>query len=335
MESILIAKIEVPGIYSSAGIVKALRNNFKEVYEFNYQNIMFNEGAEGMRRRLMGMCMMYSPDVVFLHIQNPEPLDMNLIQFLSEKTFVVLYTFDVRENIDWYKEYAPYVGLILFGDLGSIIEMENTGIDNVDHLQSSADFDLYKPGESGKDYGEIIFIGNNFVGTNLNYPLAQQRVDMVNLMKKHFGERFKVYGIGWPGSKMLNVNEEIEAYRSCKVAITHNNFDRKGYTSDRLWRAIGCGACTLSQYYTGYFYDFPSAAWEYWESFNHLIYQCEGILMDEELRLFTASSQHLHVINNHSWNDRILKLKKLIINHGYDKRMEAITKRAASNETPV
>jgi len=328
MDSVLIAKIEIPS-YSSAGIVNALRNNFKEVHEFNYQNVMYNEGADGMRRRLMGLCMMHNPDVCFLHIQTPEPLNMDVIKFLSERTFVVLYTFDVRENIDWYKKYAPYVGLILFGDMESVESCHKGGIKNVDYLQSSANFDLYRPLPVGvvpdKEYGEIVFIGNNFDGTMLAFPLAKQRVEMVNFMHENFGERFKVYGMGWPGSRMLSPVEEIAAYHSCKIAITHNNFFRSKYTSDRLWRAMGCGAYTLSQYYIGYYHDMPLASSQTWGTLASLKERCEMILDNDEFRRQVAKRQNEYVVKNHNWSVRISKLKQLILNHGYDKRMENIT----------
>lgn len=334
MDSVLIAKVEVFN-YSSSGIIKALKDNFKDVHEFNYQNVMFNEGAEGMRRRLMGMCMMYNPDVCFLHIQTPEPLDIDLIRFLSERCFVILYTFDVRENIDWYKAYAPYVGLILFGDKESIEYYNKLGFKNVDYLQSSADFDLYRPLPEGikadKEYGEIIFIGNNFDNTMLNFPLAKQRLEMVNFMQETFGERFKVYGMGWPGSRMINPPEEIAAYHSCKVSITHNIFFRSKYTSDRLWRSMGCGAYTLSQYYIGYYHDLPLAASQTWGTLASLKERCEMVLENDEFRRQVAKRQHEYVIKNHNWSVRISKLKQLILNHGYDERMESIARAGADS----
>lgn len=330
-DTVLIAKIEAPS-YSSAGIVRAMRNEFENVYEFNYQNVMFQEGADGMRKRLMGMCMMYQPDIIFLHIQNPEPLDMDVIQFLSERAFVVLYTFDVRENIDWYKEYAPYVGLILFADAESIDACKKDGIENVDYLQSSVDMNLYRPLPPGvepdKEYGDIIFIGNNFLNTNLNFPLAQQRVDMVNFMKEQFGDRFHVYGIGWPGSRMLNPMEEIAAYHSCKIAITHNNFLRTGYTSDRLWRAIACGALTVSQQFEPYGqYDIPRRAMPMWSTFKDIRDYCNFFLDPywAQHKSDVREEQYQHLKSNASWANRILKFKQLIKNHGYSKRVEDVS----------
>lgn len=329
MQSILIAKIEAPGLYSSDGMVKALRDQFDQVYEFNYQNVMFNEGVEGMRRRLMGMCMMYSPDVCFLHIQIPDPLNLDLIQFLSERTFVVLYTFDVKINVDWYKEYAPYVGLILFGDGETIDYLRLGGITNVDYLPSSADFDLYKPLPEGvypeKDYGEIVFIGNNFVSNKLNFPMSEERVGMVEYMKKHFGERFKVYGLGWPGSTMLSPEQSVAAYQSCKIAVTHNNFYRKWYTSDRLWRAMGCGACTISQYYDGYYYDIPYPISQTWVNYGTLKKRCEELLENDSFRKQIAKRQYKYVVEAHSWSIQFSRLKQLIINHGYKKRVESVS----------
>lgn len=330
MDSALVVKLEAPNMYSSNGIVTAFRNNFKEVNEFDYQKVMFNEGVEGMHRRLMGMVLMHKPDVTFLHIQTPGPLSLDIIKFLSERTYTVLYTFDVRKDIDWYKEYAPYLGLILFGDQESISELKHDGIENVDYLQSSADFDLYRPLPPGLiakgNYGEIVFIGNNTAGSKLNFPQAHQREHMVKALKNNFGDRFKAYGLGWPDSKMLNPVEEIAAYQACKIAVTHNNFERTGYTSDRQWRAMGCGACTISHYYKGYNDDIPSFVAHTWRYVDALVKRCETLLGSPDICKHIGKYQQEHVVRNHSWYERIFKLKKLIIKHGYDKRMEDIAR---------
>jgi hypothetical protein len=334
MKSVLIAKLEAPGLYSSAGIVNGLQNNFEEVYEFNYQNVMYMEGASEMRRRLMGMVLMYKPDIVFLHVQIPEPLDMNLMEFLSERTYVVMYTFDVRTDISWYKEYAPLVGLIVFADKESVLECVSEGIKNVDYLHSSANYEQYKPLPEGKlpekDYGEIIFIGNNFIGTIHKFPNTGQRFELVQFMQDKFGDRFKAYGLGWRGSRMLSPAEEIAAYQSCKIAITHNNFNRSGYTSDRQWRSMGCGALTICHYYDGYYDDIPSQMSQTWSTFHKLEHRCQILLDNDGFRRQVAIRQHKHVVDNHNWTIRFSKLKKLILNHGYETRVEDIARRAAS-----
>ena len=94
--------------------------------------------------------------------------------------------------------------------------------------------------------GEIVFLGGNYAMSNMNYPSAQERIELVEFLQKEFPDKFRVYGMGWEGTKMVHAQDEIKIYNQAKIAITHNNFQRKGYTSDRLFRAIGCGAMTIS-----------------------------------------------------------------------------------------
>lgn len=330
MSSVLIVKLEAPG-YSSDGIVKAFREHYDEVYEYDWQKIRFNLGVEEMRKRLMGMALMYHPELIFLHVQNPDVLDQNTVEFLSEEIgYTVLYTFDVREDIQWMKDLSPYLDLILFGDHQSVEQCRCEGINNVDYLQSSCDFDFYKPVQhySSSPEPEIVFIGNNTLNTNLKFPEAKGRVEMVEFMKKEFGNRFAVYGMGWEGTKMVTPREERVIYNCSKIVITHNQFNRDGYTSDRIWRAMSCGVCTISQYYEGYTKDFPSEAWLFWGHLHSLRLACSVLLADEKTRIKMASLQHDHVTQNHTWSKRILKLKELISTHGKHNRVEDIAERA-------
>jgi hypothetical protein len=58
-----------------------------------------------------------------------------------------------------------------------------------------------------------------------------------------------VYGRGWPYKGVRptrDAQEEAAIYRGCAVAIHADHFDRKGFYSDRWFKAQACGACTLN-----------------------------------------------------------------------------------------
>jgi len=333
MSSVLIAKMEAPKLYSSDGIVRAFKEHYDQVYEFDWQKTRFNTSVEEMRRRLMGIAMMYHPDVIFLHIQNPDVLDQNTVEFLSNEIgFVILYTFDVREDIDWMKKLAPYLGLLLFADKDSVTQCKKDGIENVDYMQSSCDYQLYKPVDAKlAEKQGIVFIGNNFVGSNLKYPLAQERYDMVHLMRKTFKDQFTCYGHGWDfESQMLDPEKEVAAYNYAKISITHNNFNREGYTSDRLWRSIGCGAYTISQHYEGLDEDFPNHWLLSWKNFDELKSLCSKMLTSKWYINVGAERQRACALRKHTWSIRISNLKEKIQSHGRtDNRMENRSEPAA------
>jgi hypothetical protein len=68
MSSALVVKMEAPN-YSSNGIVNAFKDHYDHVYEMDWQSIRFNTDIEGVRKRLMAMVTMYSPDVCFFNIK--------------------------------------------------------------------------------------------------------------------------------------------------------------------------------------------------------------------------------------------------------------------------
>src|SRR5580700_1461888 len=110
MKSILFVKIEAP-TYSSAGMERAFNRHFKEVSSFNWQKVKFQEKKEGMQERLIAKAYMEKPDIIFLHLQNPDSIDTYTASVLSEIAYTVNYTFDVRSDIEWYKQLAPYINL--------------------------------------------------------------------------------------------------------------------------------------------------------------------------------------------------------------------------------
>lgn len=321
MTSVLFAKNEAP-TYHSAGIERAFRENFKEVSVFNWQQAKFSEGKEGMQQRLIFKAESEKPDIIFLHIQSPDALDTYAMSILSEIAFTVLYTFDVREDIQWYKDLAPYVNLILFGDLQSVNEYKAAGFLNAEYMHSSADFDVYKRlPPSGRKIGTppIIFIGGKYSNSSHKFPLADQRTEMVEFMKKHFKKNFQAYGPGF-SKEFVNMQDEVVLYNSAKIAITQNQFNRAGYTSDRIWRSMGCGCFTLSQYYMLINKDFNVNCLATWLDFTMLAEQCEKWLSNEDSRKAVAEFGYEWVRLHHSWSMRIKQLKNLILQNGFQSK---------------
>lgn len=103
-------------------------------------------------------------------------------------------------------------------------------------------------GDTNDKWGKIVFMANNHEG---RFPLSNLRIQIVERLRKEFPNDFKVYGHGWGGllcdNLMYRQSREAEAYRSCDLAINVSSYDREGYTSDRLLRAMGSGACVLSK----------------------------------------------------------------------------------------
>jgi len=299
--------------YSSDAIYKSFNDVFGDVLYFDWQFHRYNYGTEVMRKILLKEVTEYKPDIIFLHLNhNSEVLIFENYEELSKLGIVITYTEDVRDDISWFKKILSFVGLSIFTNVDDVEEL-NSGqpVKKAAYLPVSYNNHWYKKQlPTTKNYGEIVFIGNNYVNTNTGFPKAQERQDMIAALKKEFGDKFQAYGRGQE-NEALNPQQAVECYNNAKIAITHNNFTRKGYQSDRGLNSMGCGCFTLMNYYEDSMKDFNGASVS-WITIGDLISQCKFYLNNEATRNLFSELQYNNVIQFHTWKQRAESIKKLI-----------------------
>jgi spore maturation protein CgeB len=313
MKKVLLIKLEAPS-YSSIGMETAFREAYEEVRSINWQQLRFDNGYNGLKviwEIILNECETFKPDLIFVQLQVDYILTTEQFKELGKRAFVINFTEDVREDIKWMEDAAPHIGLTIFTNMDDVEKLSAKGINNVAYMMVSYNDVWYKPQEkTSKDYGEIIFIGNNFVNTNLNFPQAQERQDMIKFMKEKFGDRFQAYGIGQENSILLPM-QCVEAYNNCRVAITHNNFKRNGYCSDRNFNSMACGAFTVQQHFEGMeemFKDAPYLA--SWKDFDSLETLCNFYLYDA---IENKKEMTDYIKQNHDWRNRIRFIRAALI----------------------
>jgi spore maturation protein CgeB len=118
------------------------------------------------------------------------------------------------------------------------------------------------------------------------------------------------YGRAMKGG-FVNMEQEVDIYNNCKVAITHNNFMRSGYCSDRDFRAVGCGPLVVHHFFPGVHDMFGRSA-IVWTDHDDLAYSCDYFLRETYERITLAEQEHNRVITNHSWAKRMKQMFKLL-----------------------
>lgn len=341
MKKVLHVALVAPNGYSNKGLMDAFLNNgFSEYFLFDYQLQSFSIGKDLMQSALIQEADKIKPDIIFLQVQSSEVLTLSTFQTLSRIAFTVNYTFDIRtkDQTEWLYNLAPVLGLICFSNQRDVDECRSRGFNNTMVLQSSADFEIYKPGKekcncpcheegSGmmhivaccdggyvdKKRSGVVFVGNNYVNTNIEFPLSKDRENMVKFLQLKFGSYFEVYGNNWSGSKLTTQKEEVEIYQNAKLAINHNNFDEPAYTSDRLWRIMGTGAFCLTKYFKGIECLFKKGYhldwWSTLEELNKMVDYYVQVPMAHEI---IARRGMEHVRSNHSWTARIKEMMTFI-----------------------
>lgn len=308
MKKILHLALIAPGGYTNSAFIKAFFDNgFSEYHVFDYQLKMFEFGKETMREMLVKIADHMKPDMIFMQVQASDILDVATFKRLSEISFTVNYTFDIRsvEQTEWLYNLAPILGLICFSNQRDVVECQRRGYSNVMVLQSSCDMDVYVPLEGIQRKG-VVFIGNNYENTSIEFPLSKDRVKLVDYLSREFSDYFKVYGNGWLQSRLTYQKEEIGIYQSALVAINQNNFDEDLYTSDRVWRIMATGAFCLTKKFKGVEKIFTqSDPLDWWEDFDELKFKLTYLLLNPQATSSVASRGPEWVRQMHTWSSRI------------------------------
>ena len=317
----LFVGIFVNTVYNSKYMAQGFEQAGYRVEIMDYQAIKFNEGVEMLQSLLVAKAMKEEPALIFLHIQTEGILNPVIVNQLNEIAPTVLYNFDCRDKakMQWIYELMPYLTLGCFSNLEDVQICGNLGYQNAMVLQSSADYEYYRKLEkserdellmSEKYPHDIVFIGNRYDNTNMEFPRAKERTEMVAYLKERFGNKFCSYGMGF--SKLVNQDEERLIYNNAKIAITHNNFYRVDYCSDRVYRSMGCGCFTIQQHYPNINQYFNNKVTSTWLNFEMLGDEIEKYLADNKLREAKAAAGFDFVREHHNWYKRVLQIQETL-----------------------
>lgn len=308
----LFAKIEAP-TYSSVAMVAAFQQLGYQVIDLDWQMYRYQFGIESMREQLRNLVELHRPELIFLHIQNIEVMDAETVVELKRYgAKVVNFSEDVRDPLpEWIIKVGKEAALTVMTNQEDVWQLRELGVKS-QFLPTSYNNIWYKPqGKTEKKYGDILFLGNNYINTDQNFEMKQERVDMVNFLRKEFPELFQVYGMGWgPEIMPLNPQEAIEAMCNAKIIISQSNFDRVGYTSDRLFSAIGTGSLVFPKYYEGIREQFVDPI--FWKDFKELSFMIKSELIQPGSFELMRHGMQIDVLKNHQWVNRFSQIKQWI-----------------------
>lgn len=248
------------------------------------------------------------PDVVFFQGQGTEKISTEALDALRNGgAFVINWTGDVRDNVDWYAKMAPHVDLTLFTNLTDVEKMRSLGF-KADYLQVGFDHRIFNIGEVQHERKGIVFMGNHY-GTR--FPQSAFRKQMAERMKAEFGDEFTHYGIGWgPGVSHAPPLKEVEIYRRSLIAIGADHYIRPYFASDRLLRSQACGACVLQQEYPGLKEEHPDI--HSWSTQDELVAECRWYLANPAVAIIRGRKHAQFVQENCRWSNRVQQLETLI-----------------------
>ncbi len=242
---------------------KELGNMLKSFgkYEFiDWRRELAKSNIIELREYIVRKSNALKPDLIFMQLQTQDIIDPITASKLHG--FVLNWTGDCRENINWLRNLGPYVDATCLTNETDTDQLRQEGI-NSWFLQIGFESKIFNPNgprlttkNTIWGYPDVVFMGNHY---NARFPLSQERYSITKRLHDTYGNRFLLCGQGWniPAINLMGQpKKEAMVYRSCKIAINSNHFIHKRFSSDRLHRIMGSGAFCLTRWYPGIEKDF-------------------------------------------------------------------------------
>lgn len=277
----------------------------------NYKEI--STGEENLNAKTLLIFDEFKPDIVFMQIQAPDIIIHGLCErFKDAGAFVINWTGDKRHNVpQWMIDMAPYVSLTAFSNMEDVNKMRALGF-NSKFLEIGYDPEIYTPIGEVYHVPEIVFMGNNY-GSGY-FPMSKFRIEMVEFLQREYGERFGVYGNGWPNANG-NINhsqlEEAKHYRGAKIAINCSHFDCDTYNSDRILRIFGSGILCVSYDHVN-MYNIYQDNLCYFKDFKDLKLIIDEYLINESTRETIAECGRNLAKSNFTFKHQVENIIKLV-----------------------
>jgi len=267
--------------------------------------IELSTGEKDVNRKAIAMAKAFKPDIIFMQIQSANIIHIETVKEMKKTgAWICNWNGDIRHSTpQWMIEMAQYVDRTLFTNL-----RDSQNVNNGGYLEIGYDPEIYSPEGEALQLKPIGFFGNNYGATM--FPLSKLRIEMNNLLSRHFNGRYGVYGNNWHnGSGNFNHSqaEESKAYRGIKIGINLSHFDEPKYTSDRIYRIMGSGSLCLAKEYEG----MPFVDGQHlrtWKTFPELVSLINYYLENEDERKQIAMQGNEFVKKNFTFDNMVFNL---------------------------
>lgn len=241
-----------------AGLVRALRNlgDYAQVdWPLRNKNVAgaIFEAANWLR-----------PTLVFMQLQTPDVIDPALVErlrpLLAPDGVIATWCGDVAGQnspwvVDWQVPLGRAVDLTLHSSFTHVKALRAAGVVNAAYLQIGYDEEQYcQPPAGTTRHQDVCFLGNRYYSAE--YLQTMQRSDaglrdeVIAKMAAAMGSRFALHGSGHGTLGAVPLRDAHLAYQKSKIGLNVslcNFFD--AYSSDRIFRVLGCGAMLLTKWF--------------------------------------------------------------------------------------
>lgn len=310
------------------GVYKEIDSRFQKI-DWCYQEIDWRkENLPKNRGLFLHAVETYKPTIVFMQLQTANvilPEQITEARRINPDCLYLQWNGDLREraihpSMSWQFLLGAVCDSTLLTNYDDVAALNDLGIRS-DYFQIGYDWNIYKPRDGMPTFTDevpsVVFLGSYY--PQLGYE-SQLRLDLATELYEALEGDFACYGHQWGGYPwgMPRVSDATEAfiYQNCKIAVALSlRSDIKCYTSDRLFRATGCGAFTLVKRFSGmeklFYIDHQSCV--AWDTVPELVELVKHYLTPEQAGWRRIIGENgVDVARLHSWHYRMADLRRIV-----------------------
>ncbi len=292
------------------GFTKAMQEVFKGGYW------PLNPGSKTFNTDLLNLTLTHKPSIVFLQIQAPNILDIDIIKEVAKHSFVIQFSGDIRvDSPPWhYVDIGREIHLSLFTNMKDVYGCRKLGITS-EWLEIGYDPERYRSWENPLKAPAIVAHFNDYgmSGERGFFPLTGFRQQIVERLTYEFKDDFGVFGTFKGAKGNFNNDQIMESRNYCgaKIAINCSHFFCEKYSSDRLLRILGSGTACVSHYFPGIneMYEVGNHLHTF-SSIDGMVTVCKSLLGNpQEIERIGKLGQQ-HVLNNYTFHHMATNIAK-------------------------
>lgn len=294
-----------------------LRKAFNELPDVETREFLWRArfdavGLGAMTTELADLCREFKPDVI--HLQQAKRFTPATIKRVRDThdCLITHWNADIRAKPeDYIVELGRRVDLTLISNRGELEWYRRLGLRRVEYLQMAFDGDIFRPVPPSPDQThEVVYFGHNYYNPSRNaetnnWPGVRLRLEM--LEKVATVADVTTFGSKWPGKmKLAGIALHGKMAKICsssKIALGASAFNNvHSYTSDRLFRMMGCGICYVCAYFPGIedmFVNWRHLVW--FKSVGECLEIVRDLLRDDVARRRIANEGARIMHRKHTW----------------------------------
>jgi len=297
---IVVGVLDVKGS-TNISIAKSFTKFGYSVIPINYRTIIGKYGMDQFEQLLFKTIVKYSPKIVLFCKTNG--INPNVIKRCGDFTTTLYWFMDPIETakLCGAADLAKNANFVACTGGGVVDWMVENGVENCYRIFEGIDHDIFKPVTAIPDFKADI----SFIGTKT----AERDKFIIELQSA--GYDVKAYGNGYGGEVVNKAFAQVCA--SSKMMLSINTFSTiPDYCSDRLFRCMSCGVCTIHYDPTRTMHKYVEDGKEVvlFESIDEMMDKVQG-LSDEDIANIAIFGRE-KILKNYTWDHTVNSMLKLI-----------------------